>query len=782
MLSLVLSTALAAPSPVDVAQESLRASMEVQHRDATIYTPSPYASVEDLPPVIEVERSYQGWNDFYYFALVDGRLYYKPRFKRPAMSEEWVTELAWKPLGLNNGLPYRLKRSADEKNDTTWADGDRGNFVHDMHFVDAQEDPAAWLDPALWDQASTWDGQPEFADDFTRPERLIALTADDDEVAVLSEDRQMFYRRKYANIFVPDDWNEGWGQAKTLHVVFPDHLTGHKGWSLGRITAFGTGYKEGPDGRIFEWGPAAVSMETMVWLSPDGRIIYYLDSGTPPEVEHYVEAPFRGQWRGEAINSAASTVMLLDRFGGVYTKIADFDLLGSTPTHPYCYLEECDDEPYYAPGDIRSGMSDIRLPPEGWQLHPPILPPEAWGDDTWVSTRISILPTGKGNAERELRVVGSYSGEIGTWRKKLRDATWQFKPAAPGDQGFAAFEGHERLTPEDQAKFATVDDLEGLHAEEPSLDHALTGKLQLTNGVVVDAALPTFNRMASPWTLEISWRDVTLPLDLHVVQAWNPNLRAHPSDRERYVLTYEGTLGFDRRALEERIGAEASSAEGLAVREMLDAMKNNKFALIVDTTEHGTSITRTRRRRTPFFQAVLLDETVPAPATNDLDAWEEAFWSTLPGAMGWVGEAETLRLRAPALSCDDEGPVQWAALVRELDDQIAGDLKQIKQVKRSSRRFARFTFFTSGAFYLLQVKTVDAALDKRREWRDADVRPNELRFNVVSGVTSRIPYLSRNISQVEAERLVAARQERDDAMLVLAPLLADADAIEKMCR
>jgi hypothetical protein len=155
-------------------------------------------------------------------------------------------------------------------------------------------------------------------------------------------------------------------------------------------------------------------METMVWLSADGRVIYYLDSGTPPEIVHFVEPPLRGQWRGVSINAAASTVMLMDRFGAVQTKIADFDLLGSTPTHPYCYFEECDDEPFYKPGDIRSGMSDIRLPSEGWRVHAPVLPPESWDEDNWLSDRITILQTGKGNAEREPRIVGMREGVLGS--------------------------------------------------------------------------------------------------------------------------------------------------------------------------------------------------------------------------------------------------------------------------------------------------------------------------------------------------------------------------------
>ncbi|MCA9492512.1 MAG: hypothetical protein KC621_21410, partial [Myxococcales bacterium] len=372
------------------------AALREEARQATLdtseYEASPYTSPEQLPPTIEIETDYQGFNDYYYFALVDGKLWFKPRFKRPAGAEEWATDLPWRPMGVRHGLPYRLDARKPSTLDTSYTDGDRQAFVRELTFREAAfESWPEHIDAEGWARSGEWPHAepPVYSEDFTLPERILAITADDDEVAVLTGDRQMFYRRRYANLFVSEQWNEGWGQSKDIPIFFPDHLTGHRGWSLGRITAFGTGYKTGPDGRHYEWGPAAVSMETMVWLSADGHQIYYLDSGTPPEVNHYVEAPFRGQYQGESINSASSTMMLIDRFGAVQTKIADFDLLGSTPTHPYCYNQGCDDQPFYPPGDIRSGMSDIRLPPEDWEIHTPVLPPESWHEHTGITRRIS---------------------------------------------------------------------------------------------------------------------------------------------------------------------------------------------------------------------------------------------------------------------------------------------------------------------------------------------------------------------------------------------------------
>ncbi|MFT5585881.1 MAG: hypothetical protein ACI9VR_003476 [Cognaticolwellia sp.] len=121
--------------------------------------------------------------------------------------------------------------------------------------------------------------------------------------------------------------------------------------------------------------------------------------------------------------------MLIDRYGAVQTKIADFELLGSTPTHPYCYMEECEDEPFYVAGDIRSGMSDIRLPAEGWQVHAPVLPSMQWSEYTYITDRVTILQTGKGNGARELRVVGAQDGVLGFYYKDMQAETWSFQAA-----------------------------------------------------------------------------------------------------------------------------------------------------------------------------------------------------------------------------------------------------------------------------------------------------------------------------------------------------------------
>jgi hypothetical protein len=562
----------------------------------------------------------------------------------------------------------------------------------------------------------------------------------------------MFYRRKFANIFVSTVWYEGWGQAKELKVFFPEHLTGHRGWSLGRITADGVGYKEGPDGRIFEWGPAAVSMETMVWLSPNGRKIYYLDSGTPPEVVHFVEAPFRGQYQGVGINSSASTVMLIDRYGAVQTKIADFDLLGSTPTHPYCYMEECDDEPYYEAGDIRSGMSDIRLPAEGWQVHEPVLASMQWDEDTYITDRISILQTGKGNAARELRVVGAQDGSVGYYFMGIQEKTWSFQAAPEGDLGFAE-QDSQRLEQSDLRQWHHGAELQDLHLSEPVLDQDLIGLIRLDESITVALEVEDFNLEASPWQAHIRWRDVDLPVEVHVVQAWNPFMTPHSAHGSPELFTYAATLAFDRQALEVAMAdGEASSAEGLAVRRMLTETKNAKFALVVNATHEGFEVRPKAWRRMGGGFAVAMTPDL-APQSGDVTHFLDRFWQRQENHMGWTTELEALQA---APQCEGT----WAAQVIELDERVETEEKALRKAWRGARRYSRAIFATSGLMYVTQAKSIDAALDNQRDWRGTEVRPNELRVNVITGVTSRIPYLAANISKLQRRRHAAAKSER----------------------
>ncbi|MFT5585880.1 MAG: hypothetical protein ACI9VR_003475 [Cognaticolwellia sp.] len=144
------------------------------------------------------------------------------------------------------------------------------------------------------------------------------------------------------------------------------------------------------------------------------------------------------------------------------------------------------------------------------------------------------------------------------------------------------------------------------------------------------------------------------------------------------------------------------------------------------------------------------------------------FWQRQQGHMGWTAEVEALQA---APECQDT----WAAQVVELSERVDTEEKALRKAWRGARRYSRAIFVTSGLMYVTQAKSIDAALDNRREWRGEDVRPNELRFNVITGVTSRIPYLAANISKIQRQRHAAAKSEKEAIQAPLKTLLRQAE-------
>ena len=164
-----------------------------------------------------------------------------------------------------------------------------------------------------------------------------------------------------------------------------------------------------------------------------------------------------------------------------------------------------------------------------------------------------------------------------------------------------------------------------------------------------------------------------------------------------------------------------------------------------------------------------------------LHAWQEAFWARLDGHMAWEEAVAPLVSAAPAQPGCDAASVQWAGETLWLQERMARDLNWMKAVVNDAAQFSTFTFLTSGFFYLTQIKTLDAALDASRVTRSDEVRPNELRFNVITGITGRIPYLARNVSEMEARRLDAAKAEARRVEPQLKPLVKTAEELRKRC-
>jgi len=126
------------------------------------------------------------------------------------------------------------------------------------------------------------------------------------------------------------------------------------------------------------------------------------------------------------MSASASTLFVIGKSGRMFTRLADFDTMGCDPVFVYSF------EPSSKPGVIR-------LPGEDWREQPRLA--------GRITSAITILQNGRGNAGRELRVEGVDSeGNGGYYSKPIYGTQWKFvKTGAPVKGPF--LEGPDELGP-----------------------------------------------------------------------------------------------------------------------------------------------------------------------------------------------------------------------------------------------------------------------------------------------------------------------------------------------
>ena len=180
-------------------------------------------------------------------------------------------------------------------------------------------------------------------------------------------------------------------------------------------------YWEDIDGNRTEFGFTA----TLYMVDPDGRKIFYTDTGLPASWTQACASPERGRFIIENMSAAASSILVMNKTGKMYTRMIDFEMEGGCPALRYVYTRE-----KRTNGDeIAPLMTSIRtLPIPDWREQEPIS--EVLADKknksgkAAVTDIITIVLTGKGNAARELRVQGRDSkGNYGYWKKMIYESS-----------------------------------------------------------------------------------------------------------------------------------------------------------------------------------------------------------------------------------------------------------------------------------------------------------------------------------------------------------------------
>ena len=276
-------------------------------------------------------------------------------------------------------------------------------------------DGNVWIKPNF--ERGGKDGAWEILETPREAGRVKEISADGDNLMAVSEAGRVFYMK-----FSSRKWSVKIGKPSGRELYLPEN----RAWAVSHLGPEAGGYYNDPDGKPIS-NRAGVS--TLYVLAKDGAAISYIDPWLPAVFNHHVTMPLRGRFIAEALSASASTVFLIGRSGRMFTRLADFDTLGCDPVLSYSF------EP-------SSKTGKIRLPAEDWREQPRI--------DGRITSAITILQNGRGNAARELRVEGADAeGKAGFYSKMIYGADWTFVRTGGAAAG-PFLEGADELSPSEE--------------------------------------------------------------------------------------------------------------------------------------------------------------------------------------------------------------------------------------------------------------------------------------------------------------------------------------------
>ena len=371
-----------------------------------------------------------------------------------------------------------------------------------------------------------------FEGGFTDTERIISISADSNQLVALSEEG-IFYNMMFTSGLSYSDFTwyqkKGWPVKTELRI--DETVAGMRCWALGRRGKEVLWYED-INGNQHHYG--TIGIDTYCFLMDDGQEIRYSDPGLPSDFSHNILGPERGRFIADSLSASASTVFLINSAGEMYTRLVDFDTVGSDPMFfKYTYDPDYRDE---RPGsDYDTNFNYWVLPAESWKKQPAIRLTGAAA----LSPFITVLQNGQGNYARELRVAGlNPAGEPGFFYKSIDGERWMFRKA-PFDLG-----GH---------LYETADNVNTEGARGRSPDRSMAGRLI---GAGVDESeivlrVDGFNLYEGSGKLTVCRGSEELAMDFHPVEMWYYLKRRSPG-RDGSPKLFMVTLDLPEGELERK--------------------------------------------------------------------------------------------------------------------------------------------------------------------------------------------------------------------------------------
>ncbi|MBR5645120.1 MAG: hypothetical protein IKX23_00580 [Treponema sp.] len=254
--------------------------------------------------------------------------------------------------------------------------------------------------------------------EFKTVERVVEIMADADCLYAFSSDGKLYrtYLKKITS-YPPFEWVDYFGWPKKIQLYQNSAVKDKKGWAVGS-SRLDVEYYTDVNGNEHNYGPLGV--ESITFLCGDGKSIRYSDPACPSDFSHSFKMPDDEAFTAVNISESASTIFLIGNDGTLYTRLVDYNTVGSDPMlYEYTY-EKVKTE--YNGSNKKSNTTKWALPNEPWTKQPRL------PKDAQITKYITIIQNGKGNDARELRVAAKDSrGRTGYFYKAINETQWNFR-------------------------------------------------------------------------------------------------------------------------------------------------------------------------------------------------------------------------------------------------------------------------------------------------------------------------------------------------------------------